>query len=140
LIVGNGSLSNQLRKNLPDNVEIIERVANEKLPEEINKSKLFILPSNFEGCPKALLEAMSCQIPVIATNVPGIKEIIKHKENGYLCKPSAESIGRAIREVLADQELQKKISFNARKTILTEFSLEKLLDKEIKIYDQILQS
>jgi glycosyltransferase involved in cell wall biosynthesis len=137
VIFGKGSLSKKLRSLAPSNVRIIESIPNNDLPEEINKSKLFILPSNFEGCPKALLEAMSCQVPVIGTNVYGIKEIIKHKENGYLCDTSIESIRNAIKQVLADQELQKKISFNARKTILNNFSLEKLLDKEIKIYQTL---
>jgi glycosyltransferase involved in cell wall biosynthesis len=137
LIIGNGSLNNQLRKNIPDNVEIIERIPNEKLPKEINKGELFILASLYEGCPKALLEAMSCGAPVVATNVSGIKEIIKHKENGYLCDPSIESIKSAIKLVLADEELQKRISSNARKTICEKFSLEKILEEEIKIYDKI---
>ena len=47
-IFGNGSLREQLKKNLPINAKIIESIPNKKLPEEINKSKLFILPSNFE--------------------------------------------------------------------------------------------
>lgn len=140
LIIGNGSLNSQLRKNLPDNVKIIERVPNEKLPEEINKSKLFILPSNFEGCPKALLEAMSCQVPVITTNVSGIKEIVKHKENGYLCETTEESIREAIKDLLNNPSLQLEIAGNARETILDNFSLDELLKREIEIYDKILQS
>jgi len=139
LIIGNGSLKDQFKKSLPDNVEIIERIPNEKLPEEINKSRLFILPSLHEGCPKALLEAMSCQVSVIGTNVIGIKEIIKDRENGYLCDISEESIRNAINQVLADHDLQKKISLGARKTILEKFNLELILDKEIKIYDKIFQ-
>lgn len=134
LIIGNGSLNSQLRKNLPNNVEIREMIPNERLPEEINKSRLFILPSFYEGCPKALLEAMSCQIPVVAANVPGIKEIIKQGENGYLCDITTESIRSAINQVLTNQELQKKISLGARKTILEKFSLEKILKREIEIY------
>lgn len=140
VIFGNGSLNKKLRSLAPSNVKIIESIPNEKLPEEINKSKLFVLPSLYEGCPKALLEAMSCQMPVIGTNVYGIKGIIRHKENGYLCNESIESIKSAINQVLADQELQKKISLNARKTVLDNFSLDKLLEKEIKIYDKILAS
>lgn len=139
IIIGQGSLEKRLKEIASLNVEFIKSVPNEDLPKEINKSKLFILSSNFEGCPKALLEAMSCQIPVIGANVCGIKEIIKHKENGYLCETSLDSIRNAIKQVLADQELQKKISSNARKTVLNNFSLEKILDKEIKIYDKILQ-
>jgi len=142
VIFGNGSLKEKLEnfsKELKADVEFKQNIPNNDLPIEINKSRLFILPSFYEGCPKALLEAMSCQVPIIAANVPGIKEIIKHKENGYLCEITAESIRNAINQVLTDQDLQKKTSLGARKTILEKFSLETILNKEIKIYDKILQ-
>ncbi|OGZ18353.1 MAG: hypothetical protein A2V72_01100 [Candidatus Nealsonbacteria bacterium RBG_13_37_56] len=143
VIFGNGSLKEKLEnfsRELKADVEFRQNIPNNDLPIEINKSRLFILPSFYEGCPKALLEAMSCQVPVIATNVPGIKEIIKHKENGYLCDVSAESIREAIKDLLYNQDLQAKISENARKTICQNFSLEKILEREIKIYDKILAS
>ena len=143
VIFGSGSLKEKLEnfsKELKADVEFKQNIPNNDLPIEINKSRLFILPSLYEGCPKALLEAMSCHVPIIAANVPGIKEIIKQGENGYLCDTTAESIRNAISRVLADQNLQKKISSGARKTILEKFSLEEILDKEIKIYDKILAS
>lgn len=142
IIFGSGSLKKELEnfaKRLKADVEFRGNIPNQELPGELNKSKLFVLSSFYEGCPKALLEAMACGLPVIGTEVEGTKEIIKHKENGYLCQTSAESIQSAIKEVLANEELQKKISFNARKTIIENFSLNKLLEKEIEIYNKILQ-
>jgi len=140
VIIGNGSLKEKLKnfaKEKNAEVEFKENVPNEKLPEELNKSEFFILPSFYEGCPKVLLEAMACGLPGIGTNVEGIKEIIQHKENGYLCKTDTESIRKAILEVLNDKNLQEKISQNARKTILERFSLEKILEKEIKLYQSL---
>ena len=139
-IIGNGPLQNKLKRIAAANVKFINMIPNEELSKEINKSKLFILPSHFEGCPKALLEAMSCAVPVIGSNVTGIKEIINDRVNGYLCETSKESIRNAIIDLLGKENLQKKISLGARKTILEDFSLEKLIKKEIKIYDEILQS
>ena len=140
VIIGTGSLKEKLKnfaKERNAKVEFKENIPNEKLPEELNRSEIFILPSWYEGCPKALLEAMACGLPCIGTNVEGIRDIIKHRENGYLCKPDAESIKKAILEVLNDKNLQQKISHNARKTILEKFSLEKILEKEIKIYQSL---
>jgi len=134
-IVGQGSLEKELKKVAPVNVEFITRVSNNDLPKEINKSQLFILPSNFEGCPKALLEAMSCGVPVIGADVVGINNIIKDKENGYLCKTSTESIRKKIKEVLAE-----KNPVSGRETIIKEFSLKELVNKEVEIYDKILAS
>jgi len=140
VIVGRGSLKEKLKsfaKEKNAKVEFKESIPNEKLPEELNKSEIFILPSFYEGCPKVLLEAMACGLPCIGTNVEGIKDIIKHRENGYLCEPDAKSIKKAILEILNDKNLKEKISQNARKTILEKFSLEKILEKEIKIYQSL---
>jgi len=140
VIFGNGSLKKSLQvfsKELKIDVDFRSNIPNKDLAEEFNKSKLFILPSFYEGCPKVLLEAMACGISVIGANVYGINEIIKHKENGYLCETDSDSIKKAIIEVLNDENLQEKIKLNARKTILQDFSLEKILKKEKNIYENL---
>lgn len=138
VIFGNGSQKKDLEnfsKQLKADVEFKGNVPNKDLPQEINKSKLFILPSLHEGCPKVLLEAMACELPVIGTNIHGISEIIKDKENGYLCGTDVLSIRKAIIEVLSNKGLQKKLSQNARKTILENFKFEKILEEEKNIYE-----
>ncbi|MDA2922511.1 glycosyltransferase family 4 protein [Patescibacteria group bacterium AH-259-L07] len=140
VLFGNGPLKKELEnsaKKLNVKVEFRGTIPNNLLPYELNKRVLFILPSLYEGNPKALLEAMACGLPCIGTNVRGIREIIQHKENGYLCETSAESIQKAIVEVLNNDGLRQKMGQNARKTILENFSLEKILDKEIKIYESL---
>ncbi len=137
VIFGSGSLGPKLRRLAGSNVEFKGNISNKDLPMELNKSKLFILPSLYEGCPKVLLEAMACEMPVIGTNTYGINEIIKDKGNGYLCGTDVLSIRKAIIEVLSNKGLQKKLSKNARKTILQNFSLEKILEKEKNIYDNL---
>ena len=141
VIFGSGPLRNNLEnlaKKLNSQIKFKGNIPNRQLPEELSKNGLFILPSLYEGNPKVLLEAMACGLPCIGTNVEGIKEIIKHKENGYLCNIDAESIRKAILEVINNEDLKIKIGKNARKTILENFSLEKILEKEIKIYEEIL--
>lgn len=143
IIFGNGSLKDKLTSLLPlssSNVEFRRNIPNKDLSKELNKSKLFVLSSFYEGCPKALLEAMACGLPVVGTDVHGINEIIEHKENGYLCGTDVASIKKAIIEVLNDKKLQEKMGINARKTILQNFSLERNITKEIKVYDKILAS
>lgn len=140
VIFGGGSLRKELEKSskkLGVNVEFKGNIPNDRLPEELNRSEIFVLPSYFEGNPKTLLEAMSCGLPCIGTNVPGVRELIKHKENGYLCETSSDSIRKAIQEVMADQNLRQKIGRNARQTIVNNFSLEKNLEKEMAIYQTL---
>ncbi len=140
-LVGNGSLEKGLKdyakaNNL--NVKFMGNVSNDKLPNLLNDAEIFTLPSSYEGCPKALLEAMSCGLPCIGADVEGINEIIKHRENGYLCGTSAGSIREAIQKILPDEKLKEKMGANARKTILEKFSLNKILEKELNIYRNLL--
>lgn len=115
-------------------------MANEKLPEIINQYEIFILPSHYEGNPKSLLEAMSCGIACIGTNVRGINNVIEHKKNGYLCKIDSESIRNAILEVYNNPNLRKSIGDNARDYIINNCSLEKIAKKEYLIYKNLVNS
>ena len=112
---------------------------NNQLPEIINQYQIFILPSFYEGNPKVLLEAMSCGIPCIGTNVIGIKNLIKHKENGYLCETSSDSLRKAIMTLYNDEELRKKIGRKAREFVLNNCSINKIIDKEYNLYKSLFQ-
>lgn len=136
-IIGTGSLERRLKEfanRMGASIDFLGPIPNNLLPEEMNRSSLFVLPSLYEGCPKVLLEAMACEMPVIGTNVPGISEVIKHGENGYLCDTDYLSIKKAIQHVFQDKALQKKISANARNTINERFSIDALVLRELKLY------
>ncbi len=142
VLIGKGPLENALKKKAKAkgilNVVFSGVVPNERLPEELNKSEIFILPSLYEGNPKTLLEAMACGLPVIGTSTVGIKEVIKHGVNGYLCETSAEAIRKAIIYLMNDHNLRRKLAMNARRTIIENYSLEKLAERELKLYDRLL--
>ncbi|MFW9973515.1 MAG: glycosyltransferase family 4 protein [Candidatus Odinarchaeota archaeon] len=109
-------------------------VPHNKLPETLNKYEIFILPSYHEGNPKVLLEAMSCGLACIGTNVWGIRNIIKHNENGILCKTDPDSIKDAILTLYNDKNLMKKLGINARNFILKNCSLEAIIEQELLLY------
>ena len=140
-IIGSGEQREQLkefaRKNQV-NVSFLGNIPNHELPEILNQHELFILPSLWEGMPKTLLEAMSCGLPVIGTKIDGIREVIEHGRNGILCDADSGSIRQAIISVMEDKELKDTLSMNARKTVEEKFSLEKLIDKELELYSQLL--
>ena len=81
---------------------------------------------------------MSCEIACIGTNIKGINNIIKHKENGFLCKTDPESIRDAILTVYNDQRLRMKIAKNARQFIIDNCSLKSITEKEYSFYQEIL--
>jgi glycosyltransferase involved in cell wall biosynthesis len=120
------------------NVTFRGRIPNSALPAELNRSAAFLLVSHYEGNPKALLEAMSCGLPVIGSNVDGIRQIIAHGENGYLCPRTVEGIRDAIRTVLSDPTLMAKVGRQARRTIVNRYSLDTLLAKELELLQDLL--
>lgn len=141
IIIGEGPLRNRLQDiavKSDINVSFLGNIPNSELPNMINSSSLFVLPSLYEGHPKTLIEAMSCGVPVIGTNVPGIREIIEHRQNGYLCETTSSSIREAIIEVLNDNDLKNKMAKKAREYIKNNYSLNIIIDKELKLYDQLL--
>ncbi|TFF87114.1 MAG: glycosyltransferase family 1 protein, partial [Promethearchaeota archaeon] len=141
-IIGTGPLERVLKKKanaLGINVNFLGIFQNNKMPEIINQYELFILPSLWEGNPKVLLEAMSCGLACIGTNVRGIKNIINHKENGYLCERDVNSIKEAIKSVYDDNSLRNKMAFNAREFILENCSLDSIVKKEYSLYNEVLK-
>lgn len=141
-LIGSGNYEKELihlvkSHNLSNRIEFLGRYPNYKLAEIINQYPVFILPSIYEGNPKALLEAMSCGVACIGSKTPGIEEIISDLDNGLLCNHDSKSIAKTIRKILEDDNLRLKIEKNARNFIIEKFSLESVIDKEISIYKKI---
>jgi glycosyltransferase involved in cell wall biosynthesis len=139
-IIGSGPMSSQLQEFAANNgvkVNFLGNIPNHELPEILNQHEMFILPSLWEGMPKTLLEAMACGLPVIGTRVSGIQEVIDDGENGILCNTDSASIKQAITRLMEDEELKKRLGENARKTIEEDYSLTKLVDKELELYTKL---
>lgn len=117
-----------------------ERVTNNELPSVYNAHRIFVLPSRYEGNSKVLLEAMACGMPVVASDVWGNDEIIKHMKNGYLCGTDVSSIRVAVRTLLSDAELRKALGANARESVLKNNDLVSNIEREIEIYIRLLQN
>lgn len=113
-------------------------IPNFELPNILNQSKVFVIPSYYEGHPKTLLEAMSCGLPIIGTDTIGIKNDIRHRETGYLCKPDYLSIAKAIEAILPDKSLLKILGKNAREYILQNYSLDKITELELSVIQEVL--
>lgn len=108
-----------------------------QLPVQINRAEVFILASQYEGHPKALIEAMSCGAAVIGTDVEGISEVIQHRKTGLLCQPDVESIRNAIRELLANPALRAKLGRNARQFALENYALDNIVRREMELYQSV---
>ncbi|MFX0126212.1 MAG: glycosyltransferase family 4 protein [Candidatus Hodarchaeota archaeon] len=130
----------QITKKYQLNVLYKGNVPNFDLPNILNQAKVFILPSYYEGHPKTLLEAMSCALPCIGTNVTGIKEDIEHLVTGYLCETDYMSIAKAIESLLTDEFLRIKLSRNARDYVVKNYSIDRIFQLELKAIQELLNS
>ena len=141
-LIGSGGLEKELKEKAKNikmaQINFLGNILNENLPEKLNENEIFVFPSLYEGNPKALLEAMSVGLAILTTKVKGIREIVKHKENGYLVETNSDSIKKGLEELLNNDELRNKISINARKTIEENFSFEKIIEKEINLHKEVI--
>ena len=140
IIIGEGPLKKELQKiskDMKTKVNFLGIIKNKYLPEVIQTSEVFILPSLYEGMPKTILEAMSCGMPCIGANSEGIKEIINHRKNALLCEIDYESIAETLTEIYKNEELRNVLSENARNEILNNFSLKNSLNLELNIYKSL---
>ena len=105
----------------------------------LNQSRIAILPSYREGLPKSLIEAASCGLPIITSDVPGCREICIDNYNGYLVPYNNPSvISHTIVRLLKDENVQKKFGVNGLKLVKRYFSDEKVCEQFLKVYDLLL--
>lgn len=101
---------------------------------------LFILPSLWEGMPNVILEAMSQKVPVVASKVGGVPELIEDRETGFLVKPkNSKALADKIKYVLnLSQEERTAIGERAKKVVMERFSFEKMVGKYQELYETCL--
>jgi len=107
----------------------------EEMHKIIPKCTIAVLPSYYEGMPKFLLEAAACGRPIIATNIPGNNDIVKHGVNGLLVEPkNASSLRIAIEFLINNKNNIKKFSVENRNLAKKLFSLDNVVKKHLDLY------
>lgn len=143
VLCGNGSREyvNQLRKRLasfPDGglhkIEWGGAVVGQALIRAYQAADLFVFPSSSEGLGKSLLEAMACQLPVIASRIPPFTEFIQDRVNGLLVElGSSKSVAMAIQEFLDNPALRDRCARSARKTVVRHFSRDTEINSWLRV-------
>ena len=135
------TLNNQINELGLNNRVLLEGETNH-IKEELKKAKLFVLTSNYEGMPNALMEAMAVGLPVISTDCPcgGPKYLIQNNENGILIKTEDENeLVDKMTTLLEQEDLAKKLGENA-KNIVTKLNPKKIYSDWEKFILQILNN
>ncbi len=141
LLVGKGKEEENLKRKA-EIMRVKDRVyflgIREDIPELLAASDIFVLPSFSEAFPVSLLEAMASGIPVIATKVGGIPEMIEEKKSGFLVSPgSPYELAEKISALAEDERLRKSMGSYGKK-IVKKFSIDIMTSKYEKLYLSIL--
>ncbi|MEO5334312.1 MAG: glycosyltransferase family 4 protein [Magnetococcus sp. YQC-5] len=111
-----------------------------ELPGLLQQATLFVLPSHWEGHPKTLLEAMSCGMPVIAGEIPALRGVVHHRDNGVLCGHTPEAIRGAVMELLGHAELREQLGKRARHYALEHLTIQGIIEQELAVLRELARS
>lgn len=137
-IYGNGPelryLQTLIQKHALEN-RVIIHAAVEGIIAVLQKADLFVLPSRCEGMSNALLEAMACALPVIATRVPGNTALVHHGRTGLLVDYGDEqAMSATLKRLLNDAALGREMGLRARASVCTHNSLHNLAESYCRLY------
>jgi glycosyltransferase involved in cell wall biosynthesis len=103
------------------------------------EAHIVCLPSYREGIPKVLIEAAACGRPIVTTDAPGCREVVRHQENGLLVPPrEPRALAAALRVLIGNPELRASMGRNGRVFAESEFSTERVIKENFKLYERIL--
>lgn len=143
-LIGDGELRNELerivmREGLSKHVSFTGWVDHNEIPDHLNNGRILLMPSESEGVPKTLLEAMACGTIPIAATVGGVPDIITENENGFLLpntKPN--TIAEVVSQTLQRNDLEQ-VSDRARDYIEEEYSYDVAKKQYQRILDDNFQ-
>ncbi len=133
VIIGDGTEREKLELQIKESGIKNKIFLTGKLPDArkyLAAFDIFVLPSVKEGFPWALLEAMAAKLPVIATNVGAVPEIIEDGKNGFVVEPrKPELLAQKIKELMDNERLRHELGIQAHQTVVLKFDLNKMVQQ-----------
>lgn len=151
-IVGEGPLKSKFQelikeKGAQENIRILSLRTQDEIRREIRKSQLLICPSvlssdgDVDTVPNVLKEAMACGLPVIASDLSGIPELVKDGVNGFLTEPNnAKAIADGMEILLNSADLRRRFGSEGRQTVIENYNIEYWNDIASNLYAEIAKT
>jgi glycosyltransferase involved in cell wall biosynthesis len=141
-LIGDGAM----REELEDQVERLalgEQVQflgmRDDVPQCLRELDIFVLPSRFEGLPLTVIEAMATGLPVVATNVGSMAELVEEGVNGFLVEPENPPVlANAIARLVSDERLRRQMGQQGRKMAVAQFDLQAAARQHEELYLRLL--
>ncbi len=105
-------------------------IPNARLPALLARLAVFALPSRYEWSPKSLLEAMAAGVPVLAADVPGIRDVVRHGETGWLVPGDPDSLREGLARLLGDAALRERLGAAGRRYVVLHHATERVVERE----------
>lgn len=106
----------------------------------LGETHIFVLTSKYEGLPLSVIEAMRAGLPVLATRVGGMDELVTQGETGYLHAPGdSATLARHLEQLITDPPLRRRLGLAGRRRFEAQFSEYNMLEQTARIYDDLLQ-
>lgn len=141
-IVGDGTLRNRLKlecKKLGISASVEFKGWMEDIPEILPMMDILVLPSLNEAVGRVLIEAAACGVPVVASNVGGVPEIVRDGETGILVQPrNIDSIATAIITLIEDREKRLKMGSDSKAWVTDRFGADAMVENFSRLYEKLL--
>lgn len=133
-----GRLREQARQlGIEDRVHLIG--LRRDVPEVLNALDLFVLPSSVEGLSRAVLEALACETPVLATDTDGNRELLEDGQNARLVEPGdSRALAQRAVEMLGDKALCDRLAAAGRRTVVERFNAMDAARAQVRLYEEML--
>lgn len=104
-------------------------------------ANVYILPSISENCPMIVLEAMSCETPLVAGNGSDTPELIESGKNGLLIPPKdSAALANSIASLLQDRQFAARLGHEGRKRVIEKFSAKITADSTLRVYEKMIRT
>lgn len=134
ILIGEGKIRASYK-----NCRFVDPQPNHTLAKWYSAADVFLLPSRSEGTPVVVLEALSCGIPVVASKVGGIPDLIKDGETGYLIEPeNVDMFEEKLRDLLENAEKRRQMGLRGRKDMIENYDSLKIAERIKQIYEKVL--
>ncbi|UCE86402.1 MAG: glycosyltransferase, partial [Deltaproteobacteria bacterium] len=142
--VGDGPLQGEMLR-LADDLGLAERISFLGLREDVvpllARSQVYLLISNWEGFPRSILEAMRAGLPVIASDVGGVREAVQDGRTGSLVRRSdVHGLAERLRQLIGCAASRRALGEQGRSLFAERFAFDRMLEQTLAVYEEILTS
>jgi glycosyltransferase involved in cell wall biosynthesis len=142
VLIGDGPCHEELKQfarelRIEERIDFLGAATQDEILPWLQRATVAVLSSQNEGMPVSLMEAAACGIPLVATAVGGVPELVRDGETGFLTAPEPEPFARALRRVLENSTLAQTIGCAARADAVARFSVQRQIDSLVGVWENV---